>query len=192
MPVFSSRYRLVRAAALTILLVVTLAASAGAQVDRPRIGLSAAKTTYVDSITVAPGAEFELYAIATGAAGQVMNQPVSSMPWVIHQVCCGALVEILEVKFNPDLQHEGHPLAGTTSFVETCIDQDTIWLATLKVQMVSTQAEDVLWAAGPFGPIVDCDGEVPFFGSLPITIILDGVPTPSEISPWGSVKAMFR
>jgi len=179
--------------AFFILLTLLLVATAQAEGDRPRIGLSASKTIYVDNIIVQPDTEFELYAMVAGySPGEAMNQPVSSMPWVIHQVCCGALIEILDVKFNPDLQHEGHPLSGTTSFVETCLDQDTIWLATLTVQMVSTQAEDVLWAAGPFGPIVDCDGEVPFFASIPVTITLDGEPTPNEISPWGQVKAMYR
>ncbi len=161
--------------------------------DPPRIGLSASRDTYVDKITVEADTEFLLYAMATGFnPGDPMNQAVRSMPWVIHQVCCGAELEIMDVVWNSALTHTGHPLAGTVSSVETCLDQDTIWLATLTVRMLSTQAGDLLWASGPFGPIQDCNGETPFFLSMPVTITLDGIPTPNEASPWGNIKAMYR
>jgi hypothetical protein len=164
-----------------------------AQEEYPRIGLSAARDVYLDHITVPVGAEFELYAIVTGSApGGALNQPVSSLPWVIHQVCCGEVVEFLDLEFNPDLQHEGHPLAGTVSSVESCLDQDTIWLATLKVRLVAGTDYDVLWAAGPFGPIRDCGGQVPLFLGMAVTISPEPDPTPAEAGPWGSLKAMYR
>ena len=181
------------ATALLVLLLLGVATQAKAQDSTPRIGLSASKTSYVDRITVPFDTDFRLYAMVTGFnPGDPINQPVSSMPWVIHQVCCGAVLEIQDIEFNPALEHTGHPLAGTLSTVETCLDQDIIWLATLTVRMLSTQAGDLLWASGPFGPIQDCDGEVPFFLSMPVTVTLDGEPTPTDVSPWGAVKAMYR
>ncbi len=181
------------ATALAMLIVLALATGARAQESFPRIGISASKTAYVDHITVEFDTEFTLHAMVTGfAPGEPINQPVSVLPWVIHQVCCGAVLEILDIEYNPELQHSGHPLAGTVSTAEVCVDQDIIWLATLKVRMVATEAGDMLWAAGPFGPIQDCDGEVPFFMSMPVTITLDGEPTPTDISPWGEIKAMYR
>ncbi len=179
--------------ALVLLLLLGLASQAKAQESFPRIGLSASKTSYVDNITVPFATDFELYAMVTGFnPGEPMNQAVASMPWVIHQVCCGAVLEIQDMQWNPALEHTGHPLAGVTSSVETCLDQDIIWLATITVRVLSQQAEDLLWAAGPFGPIRDCDGEVPFFMSMPVTIKLEGEPTPTEVSPWGDIKAMYR
>jgi len=180
-------------AAFFIAALLMLAQQARSQTDIPRIGLSADRFTYVDHITVKPNEDFTLHALVTGfGPGDPINQPVTSLPWVIHQVCCGAVLEIVGIDFNPDLQHAGHPLAGTISSAETCIDQESIWLATLRVRMLSTEAGDVLWAAGPFGPIVDCDGEVPLFLSMPVTITLDGEPTPTETSGWGQIKAMYR
>jgi len=183
---------LVTAFFLLVLLALSLALVPQAQ-STPRIGLSASKTSYVENISVQFDTDFLLYALVTGGtSGEPMNQPVSSLPWVIHQVCCGAVLEIQDIKWNPDMEHVGHPLAGTVSSVETCLDQDTIWLATLTVRMLSTQAEDLLWASGPFGPIQDCNGEVPFFMNMPVTIALDGEPTPTDTSRWGNIKAMYR
>ena len=163
------------ATALLVLLLLGVATQVRAQESFPRIGISASKTSYVDNITVQFDTDFTLYAMVTGFnPGDPINQPVSSMPWVIHQVCCGAVLQIQDMEFNPALQHTGHPLAGTLSTVETCLDQDVIWLATLTVRMLSTEAGNMLWAAGPFGPIQDCNGEVPFFMSMPVTITLDG------------------
>ncbi len=160
---------------------------------QPRIGLSASQDIYVDHITVPYDTDFQLYAMVFGSEpGVAMNQAVSSLPWVIHQACCGAVIEISDIAFNPELEHVGHPLAGTVSSVETCLDQDSIWLATLTVRLRSEQAEGVLWASGPFGPIRDCEGETPFFMNMPVTIALEGEPTPNQISQWGRVKAMYR
>jgi len=179
--------------ALLVLLLLSVATQAKAQESFPRIGISASKTSYVDHITVQFDTDFTLYAMVTGFnPGDPVNQPVSSMPWVIHQICCGAVLEIQAMEFNPSLEHSGHPLAGTLSTVETCLDQDIIWLATLTVRMLSTEVGDLLWAAGPFGPIRDCNGEVPFFMSMPVTITLEGEPTPTEVSPFGAIKAMYR
>jgi len=160
---------------------------------QPRIGLSASKDFYVDHITVPFDTDFQVYAMVFGSEpGVAMNQAVNSLPWVIHQACCGAVIEIADIAFNPELEHVGHPLGGTVSSVETCLDQDSIWLATLTVRLQSEQAEGVLWASGPFGPILDCEGEAPFFMNMPVTITLEGEPTPTQTSPWGQVKAMYR
>ncbi len=178
--------------ATAVLLALLLAVVPQAQAT-PQIGLSASKDAYVQDLIVGFNTDFTLYAIVTDSEpGAPMNQPVSSMPWVIHQVCCGAVLEIQDIEWNTALTHIGHPLSGVVSSVETCLDQDTIWLATLTVRMLSTQAEDLLWASGPFGPIQDCAGEVPFFMSMPVIIALEGEPTPNEASPWGNIKAMYR
>lgn len=173
-----------------LLLVLVIAPRVYAQ---PRIGLSASKDIYVDHVTVPIDTEFQLFAMVFGSEpGVAMNQEVSSLPWVIHQACCGAVIEIYDIEYNPALEHVGHPLAGIVSSAETCVDQDSIWLATLTVGMLTQQSDGVLWASGPFGPILDCAGETPFFMNMPVTITVEGEPTPTEISPWGQVKAMYR
>lgn len=192
--VFSAERRIpLVLALLTLLLALAAAAPLRAQENFPRIGLSAAPDVYVDNLTVDFDSEFQLYALVTGFnPGDPINQPVSVMPWVIHQVCCGAVMEIVAITFNPALEHIGHPLAGTVSSVPECLDQDLIQLATLTVRLIAPLAGDYLWAAGPFGPIQDCDGTSPFFMSLPVTVTLEDNAAPADDQLWGAVKAMYR
>ncbi len=181
--------------AIFTLTLVAMISPTGAQAQSlPAIGLSFDKDVYVEHLDVQLNQDFVVYAMAMNLnGGGTVNQQITSMPWVIHQVCCGAVVEIMEVELNPALNHDGHPLAGMVSSSDTCLDQETIWLATLTVRMVVPATEDILWAGGPFGPVTDCDGEVPLFSSLLVTIGLEeGEPTPSETSSWGQIKAVYR
>ena len=175
------------------LLLLLAAGSARAQEEFPRIGLSASPDMYVDHITVDFDSTFTLYAMVFGhAQGQPIGQPVTALPWVIHQVCCGGVLDLLDMQLNPALDHEGHPLAGMVSSSPECMDQDSIWLATLQVRVSSSVPGDFLWAAGPYGRIEDCEGTNPFFMAMPVTITVDGQPTPTTEHSWGQVKALYR
>ncbi|MCB1183804.1 hypothetical protein KDM41_10250 [bacterium] len=179
---------------LPILALLLLAAGAArSQEVFPRIGLSASQDHHVDRIVIDPDSTFTIYAMAFGnQPGMPMDQPVTSLHWVIHQVCCGAAVQIVDMELNPDLEHEGHPLAGMVSSAPTCLDQDAIWLASMTVRVAAPFSGDYLWAAGPFGAAQDCDGGSPFFMDLPITVSVEGDVLPNDQPTFGSLKARFR
>ena len=174
-------------------ILILLATSARAQTTYPRVGLSASPDSHVDTIAVVPGESFTLYACVFGPApGEPIDQPFTSLSWVIHQVCCGAEVDISEFDFNQDLQHTGHPLVGVQSTAETCFDRDVIVLATLTCTLNNPTPGGVLWAAGPFDASQDCEGGNALFMGMAVTIDADGEPTPNDGSRWGSIKAMYR
>jgi len=176
---------------LTVLFLLT--ANAQAQTVYPRVGLSASPDFHVDTIEVTPGEEFTLYACVFGPApGEPVDQSFTSLSWVIHQVCCGAEVDIRDFKFNPDLEHTGHPLVGVLSTSETCYDRDSIILATMTCTLNNPTPGGVLWAAGPFDASHDCAGGNALFMGMAVTIDVEGDVTPAEESRWGSIKAMYR
>ena len=180
----------------TLLIVMALSwahtGPASAQ-TQPRIGLSASQDTYVGEITVEPNTDFTLYAMIFGADDTTpLAQSISEIPWVIHQVCCGAVLTITGAQFNPALESVGNPLAGTVSTLPECTDRDSIWLATLTVQMESTQAGSYEWASGPFGSILDCNAESVFMRGLAVTVTMEGSPVPNETTSWGQIKATYR
>ena len=178
---------------LILAILILLATSARAQTTYPRVGLSVSPDSYVGTITVVPGEEFTLYAFVFGPApGEPVDQPFTSLSWVIHQVCCGAEVDISEFDFNPDLQHVGHPLVGVQSTAEVCYERDAIVLATLTCTLNNPTPGGVLWAAGPYDASHDCEGSNALFMGMAVTIDADGEPTPNEGSRWGSIKAMYR
>lgn len=181
-------------AGLTILALLTLAASAArAQVSYPRVGISASPTEYIDTLEVVPGEEFTLYACVFGPGpGEPVGQAFTSISWVIHQVCCGAEVDIYHFDFNPDLEHVGHPLAGVSSTSETCYDQDSIVLATMTCRLTNPTPGGVLWAAGPYDASNDCDGGNALFVGMPVTLVAEGDSVPTEETRWGSIKALYR
>jgi hypothetical protein len=181
--------------AIRILLTAALAltAAGAAAQDAPRIGISAAPDSYVGELVVGEGEVFTLYACIFGpAGGEPVELQLASVAWVIHQVCCGAEINIHDIQFNPDLIHEGHPLVGVSSTTPTCIDEQGVVLATMQASLANIQTQEMLWAAGPFGPARDCDGGSPLLDALPLTIIYDGVITPDETTSWGAVKAVYR
>ena len=169
------------------------AASAAAQVTYPRMGLSASPNEYIDNITIAPGEEFTLYACVFGPGpGEPVDQAFTSLSWVIHQVCCGAEIDILDYQSNPDLEHTGHPLLGVHTTSETCYDQDLTVLGTLTCNLTNPTPGGVLWAAGPFDASYDCDGGNALFLGMAVTINSEDDVLPTDVSSWGSLKAIYR
>ncbi len=160
----------------------------------PRIGLSASAEAWVDSITVQPDETFTLYACVFGHdPGQALAQPLSELSWVVHQVCCGAWMNVLAVDLNPAFQHVGEsPLSGMVAVADGgCIDSPGIRLATLTVQIVAPGPGQYLWAAGPYALAHDCQGGEPIFMDMPVTVTVTGE-TADRDTPWGAAKAMYR
>ncbi len=168
-------------------------ANATAQVTYPRVGLSASPEEYIDTMNVASGEEFTLYACVFGPGpGEPVGQAFTSLSWVIHQVCCGAEIDILDFQTNPDLEHTGHPLLGVQTTSETCYDEDLVVLGTLTCTLTNPTPGGVLWAAGPFDASHDCEGGNALFTGLAVTINAEGDALPTDDTRWGSIKAMYR
>lgn len=181
------------ALALALALVLLGASAARAQTFYPRIGLSVSPTHHLDTIEVVPGEEFTLYACVFGPiTGEPLDQPFISLSWVIHQICCGAEVNILDFQFNPDLENVGHPLVGVQTEAETCYDEESILLATLTCTMTNPTPGGVLWAAGPYDASYDCEGGNALFMGMAVTINVEGDALPTDNGSWGSIKAMYR
>jgi hypothetical protein len=179
--------------AATVAALLLTASDARAQTVFPRMGLSASPDVYVDTIEVGVGQEFTLYACVFGHdPGQALEQPVSRLSWVIHQVCCGAQVDIVDIQYNPEFDHEGHPILGVYSSVPACYDQQAINLATLTCVLNEPIVGGVLWAAGPYDASSDCEGGNALFMGMPVTIVPDDITTPVEATAWGTLKALYR
>lgn len=182
-------------AAVVALLATTLvlAPRAHAQISFPRLGISASAESYVDTFSVDNEAPFTLYVCAFGfQSGQPLGQEVSSLQWAIHQVCCGAVLEVTGITYNPDFTHTGDPYSGVTSTSDVCVDADSIVLATLAVRMTAPEPGDYLAAAGPSGPAWDCAANNPLFMDMPMTITITGDITPVQASTWDGLKAIYR
>jgi hypothetical protein len=174
-------------------LLLLWAVGARAQISYPRVGLSASPTEYINTLVVGAGEEFTLYAVVLGPTDdEPIGQGFTSLSWVIHQVCCGAEIDVLDVQFDPGLEHTGHPLVGVQTTADSCYDQDRILLATMTSRLSNPTPGGVLWAAGPFDASMDCDGGNALFMGLAVTINVDGGVSPTEGSRWGSIKAMYR
>jgi hypothetical protein len=182
--------------AATLLIIVTtglLAQPVKAQLSFPRLGISASAEAYVDTLTVAEGQEFTLYACAFGVEpGLPLEQDVSVLQWVIHQACCGASLVVLDTQFNPELTHIGDPYQGVISSSEICVSADSILLATLTCVMEAPEPGNYLAAAGPFGPAQDCEGGNPLFMDMPLSIRVTEDSAPVEASTWDGLKAFYR
>ena len=181
-------------AGLTLMaLLFVVANTARGQTLYPRVGMSASPTEYIDTLEVVPGEEFTLYACVFGPVpGEPVDQAFTSLSWVIHQVCCGAEVDIYHFEMNPDLEHTGHPLVGVTSSSEFCYDQDSIVLATMTCRLTNPTPGGVLWAAGPFDASNDCDGGNALFMGMAVTLMAEGDSVPTEETRWGTIKALYR
>ena len=174
-------------------IIFLFAANAAAQTTYPRVGLSSSPNEYIDNITIAPGEEFTLYACVFGPGpGEPVGQAFTSLSWVIHQVCCGAVIDILDFQSNPDLEHTGHPLLGVRTTSETCYDEDLVVLGTLTCSLTNPTPGGVLWAAGPFDASIDCEGGNALFIGLAVTINTEEDVLPTDKSSWGSLKAIYR
>jgi len=181
-------------AGLTILAVIILAAQgARAQTAYPRVGLSAAPDHYSEEITIIEGEPFTLYVCVFGPTdGAPIGNSLSSVSWVIHQVCCGSVVDIVDVAWSEQFIHEGHPILGVTSTPIECTDQDQLLIATLTTILHDPVPGGGLWAAGPYDASYDCQGELALFQGMPVSIFVDGESTPADAATWGGVKALFR
>lgn len=178
---------------LALAVLMILAPGAQAQLDFPRLGLSTSAESYVDTLTVEIGQEFTLYVCAYGnQPGDPLNQEVSALAWAVHQVCCGAILEVVAEEYNPDFYHEGTPYFGVTSSSETCVTADSIVLATLTMVIDAPEPGEYLAAAGPFSAAVDCEGNNPLFMDMPVILTVWGEPTPVEASTFGGLKAIYR
>ncbi len=176
---------------LALVCVFGGAFSADAQ-DAPRLGISAAKDHYLDAIIVPDREEFTIYVGAYGAEGGTpLVQPVSILRWVLHQACCGASLEVLDIAYNPELDHEGNPLAGVTSSSSACLEGESVWLATLRVRLLAPGAGDYVWTAGPFGWSEDCEGGQPVFHGMHLVITVPGTTDNPRVS-WGSLRAQYH
>lgn len=170
-----------------------MTATARSQDLYPRVGMSASPDEYVGTLDIVPGEEFTLYACVFGPGpGEPVGQAFTSLSWVIHQVCCGAEVDIAHFEYNPDLESTGHPLLGVRSSSETCYDQDSIVLATMTCRLSNPTPEGVLWAAGPFDVSHDCGGGNALFMGMAVTLNVAEDVTPNVDRRWGSIKAMYR
>ncbi|MBE0566941.1 MAG: hypothetical protein IH621_13355 [Krumholzibacteria bacterium] len=176
-----------------VLALALAAVPAAAQWDFPRIGLSAAPDRYVDALTAEVGEEFTLYAcVFAHEPDQPLQQQLSLIPWVVHQACCGAWMDVISVELNPALEHVGaSPLSGMVSSAAACLDQEGIMLAALTVRLDAPGPGDYIWAAGPYALVEDCEGGHPVFMDMPVTITVPGT-TPTEASRWGALKALYR
>ncbi len=186
------RHRALGCAATIVLLLV--AGPGWAQFESlPRIGLSASATSYVDSIVTDIGEPFTVYICIFGPDEKTpLQETISSVPWVIHQVCCGAAMEILDVQYNPEMEHTGHPLSGVRSTSGTCLQRDSLLLATLLVRITADQPGQFLWASGLADAYVDCNDDHPLFQGLAVLIMADGGQVPDDQTSWGAVKSMYR
>jgi hypothetical protein len=178
---------------LVLILFLLVWSQAWAQNPYPRVGLSASPDFYLDTIEVMPGEEFTLYACVFGPyPGEPVAQPFTSLSWVIHQVCCGAVVNILDYQFNPELENSGHPLLGVQTQAENCYDQDSILLATMTCTLANPTPGGVLWAGGPFDASYDCEGGNALFMGLAVTIQVPDDVLPVDDTRWGSIKALYH
>ena len=166
---------------------------ASAQVEFPRIGISADPTHYVPEITVELGKPFTLYAcIFAHNDGEDLNQPLTQVEWVLHQVCCGAVLEILNTEFKPAFTHTGTVQTIVRSTALDCVDEPGIVLATLTVSITAAGPGDYLAAAGPAGPTYDCGGETLNLMDMVVTVTATGETSPLEVMPFGTFKARYR
>ena len=172
---------------MPLLALVIAADAAPAQSDLPLVGLSAEKDRYVDLVSAPAGAVFTIHACAFGGEdGEALDQPLTVLRWVVFQACCGASLELIDVTYNPDLQHTGNPLAGVVSTFAGCRDEDAVWLATLQVRLQAPGPGNYLWAAGSFGWAEDCEGEQVRFRDMPLQMIVPGD------ASWGAFHAEFH
>lgn len=178
---------------LTALLLLLQAPGAQAQLTFPRLGFSASAESYVDTMTVEMGQEFTLYVCAFGfAPGDPLNQDVAELQWVMHQVCCGGVLEVVGVQYNPAFTHVGDPYSGVTSSSEACVNSDAIMLATLTMTLTAPEPGGYLAAAGPYAAASDCEGNHPLFMDMSMVIYATGEITPVASTTWGALKATYR
>ncbi len=171
-----------------------LASSASAQLVFPRLGLSASPDDYVGHMTAAIGDTFTVYVGAFGTeTGLALDEVMVSFAWVVHQVCCGAGLVIVDHEFVGDFVSDGHPLGGVHSTSAECVSADFIPLAVLQVFLVTPEGPgDYLMSAGPYNASANCEGESPIFLEGVVMVTATGQSLPVVESTWSGIKAMYR
>lgn len=181
---------------LVVMVVVTCSSvdeNVLAQTEFPRLGLSAAPDAYVGTLEVSAGEPFQLYVVAKGPNGSdVLPFDLLSLAWAVFAPCCGASYEILDIEYNPLLDHVGHPFTGVDSASEICLEDDFLYLASLTFEMRVELPGNYILPAGAIGPAYDCEGESHFFFDLTVEAIVDGGFTPNDKSTWGALKSRYR
>lgn len=182
---------LLAVATATVLFLVLIASSAQAQY--PRLGVSASPDEFIDNLDVTLDEEFQLYVCVFGIDDETpLEQDFSSLSWVLHQVCCGAVLTVTNVEYSPDFQHEGSPVFGVVSTPAACVSGPIIRLATLTMAISATDSGGYLAACGPYEHALDCDGENVLIMGLSMVLNLAGSSTPTEDSSWDHIKAIYR
>ena len=170
-----------------------LAVPATAQMEYSRLGLSASPDAYVPSIEVSSDEYFTLYVLAKGPDGSnELPFDIASIPWAVFAPCCGASYEIVGIELNPLMEHDGIPFSGVVSSSEICIDENYLVLATITFDIWVEFPGNYLLPAGAIGPAIDCDGNSHFFFDMTVEAVVDGGLTPSNLSTWGEIKAMYQ
>ena len=197
---------LVLLAASCLLAVCGVRPAAAQFEDYPRLGLSASPAAVVDSLTIGPGAPFDVHMIAIGPEGdEPLGFGIASLQWIIYTGCCGVYLEVLAVDYNPLLDHVGSPLEGVVSTAQNCLFEDVLHLATITLRIIEPTQGLAMLPAGAAGPGLDCDGGSRLFFDILFNAYIDpsiisGVPDempsgeqpPRESSSWGALKAVFR
>ena len=174
--------------------------------EYPRLGLSASPDSVVSDITVAPGAAFDLHMIAVGPdVGGPLPLAFSSLQWIVRTGCCGVVFDVLNVDYNPLLDHVGSPVAGVVSAVHDCLEEEIVRLATITFRILHPTSGIAMMPAGASGPGLDCDAGSLLCFDLLVNVHLDDsvvsdVPDqpppdqegPPETSSWGEIKATYR
>jgi len=179
--------------AAVVVSTLLLATGGLAQTALPRLGLSAAPDMYVGTIDVASDEPFDLYIIAKGPDGlDILPFDLVSLQWAVFTPCCGASYDVLDVQYNPDLEHVGFPFTGVESSSEICIEDDFLYLATLTLIINVDGPGAYLLPAGATGPAFDCADESHLFLDLTVEAHVDGGITPNSYETWGGLKGIYR
>jgi hypothetical protein len=181
---------------LTTILALGLLPVDDAQADYnfPRLGLSAARDDYVDQMSCEMGDTFTVYVGAFGTeSGSVLEEDLVSLLWVVHQVCCGGDLVVVDYSFVGDFVSNGHPLGGVTSVAPSCVSADFMPLAELTVMLVTPDGPgEYQMSAGPYGPSVNCVGDNPIFLEGVVNVAVGGEITPVVGTSWSGLKAFYR
>jgi hypothetical protein len=184
---------IVLASALTLALVLGLAAAAAAQ-DQPtgRLGLSAAPDRHEPSLAVPVGEPFEVFLILTGVdATTPLPFALDAVSWVLNTECCGdSPVGVTEVTYADGLTADGDPYEEVVLAAGDCPAGDTVLLATLRFAWLLEGEEDFALSASALTAALGCEGQAHLLSSL--FVVVDGQdPAPVAGRTWSGVKELY-
>jgi hypothetical protein len=184
---------MLRTATFTLLLGL-LAVPAMAQfTEFPRLGVSAAPDRYVGEIAVDGDETFEVHVLVVGPDDDTpLDVGFQSFTWALLESCCGGAAELVDVELaGSPWQHEGTTIGGMESYREQCVIEETVYLATLTLQMVTDVPGDYWLLCGPTNVAYDCAGAGVVMTDLPI-LVRYANEVPVQRSTLGSLKSSFR